>query len=292
MRKYNSCYVQARPILDYVIANRVPVVFFNLETTGLDPVNDEILQIAAAKCLITDDGMKILGYFSSFVRPHREITDFVVKFTGRPASFFADQPDISAVMAKAAAFFGNTPVVASWTAENFAVPFLENAGFMTGHMIYPVMSLDLMRIAQCVSPATRVYSGYSFRTIAEKMDVAIKYKERGHDARADVEAYLRLFGKMFPDFRTGRDPVNILSSKYYERSIYVRGLAFETDRGAFHIDGVTGFMVEDTPGFFDAIDADALAQKVMILYRCSSLSDVVKKVYVKNHTPVRLEDAR
>lgn len=291
MRSYNSCYKEARPILEYVISTTVPVIFFNLETTGLDPVGDHIIQIAAMKCMVTKQGAQIIDRFSSFVNPGCTVSEFVTKFTGNPAEFFAGQPDLDTVMARASQFFGNTPVVISWTASDFAVPFLENAGFMTGHMIYPLADIDLMKIAQSVCPKNRIYDNYAFRTVADRYDIPVHGKTEGHDARADVEAYIRLFNRMLPDFLTGRDPVKLISAKYFEKSLYVQNLYFETDHGTFHIDGTNGFLVEDTPGFFDTVDADALTQHLLLGYDCKTLQEIVRKAYIRKHTPAPLASA-
>ena len=55
-------------------------VIFDLETTGLSPYNDEIIQIAgvrmrAGKVMETD-------FFSTYVKPKGKISSFISSYTG------------------------------------------------------------------------------------------------------------------------------------------------------------------------------------------------------------------
>lgn len=46
-----------------------------------------------------------------------------------------------------------------------------------------------------------------------------------------------------------------------------------------HIDANTDFFVEDTPGFFDTVDMDALSQTILTTCKAEQISDVVKLYY-------------
>ena len=68
-------------------------VCFDLETTGLDPLYNEIIEIGALK---VRDG-KVAERFMEFIHPQEEISQMITNLTGitnemvanaRPASFF------------------------------------------------------------------------------------------------------------------------------------------------------------------------------------------------------------
>lgn len=283
MRCYNSCYIESKPVFKHVEELDLPVIVFNAETTGLDHTRDQIIQLAAVKCRLTDDRLIPVRSYNGFAKPVNGTTEFVEKFTGKNAGFWNSQQSLDSLMHDARELFGPAPVVMSWSASDFATPFLLNTGFVTGHMIYPIASIDLFRVAQSVSPKNRDYDNFSLRMVAEKEGIKILHKDEGHDARYDVNAYIELFNRFYPLFRTGKDAVSIQSVKYYEKSVYVQRLYFTTDHGTFYIDGNTGYICEETIGFLDHVDADALTQKLLLGYHAKDLKEVVRKYYIKHH---------
>lgn len=285
MRVYSSVYPESKAWFDTIISRHVPVIFFGIETTGLDPASDKIIQIAAAKCIISDHGIDLLDSFNEFVNPDHEISEFNEKFTGRPESFYRKQSDIESVMTRVSDFFGRRPVIATWSSSEFATSFLLNAGFETGHMVDPAVSIDLYKIAQSVLPKTQVYDNHRFLTVADRLDIKVKNKDKGHDARYDVNAYIEIFNRLFPLFVTGKDHLSINGVQYYEKSLYVQRLYFNTTKGRFFINGITGFMEEDTPGMFASVDMDWLSDQLIRGYHVNDLKEVVRKYYLRHHQP-------
>lgn len=277
MRCYNSCYPEIKPLLKKIVSNNTPIFVFNIETTGLDPVKDQIIQIAIARCSFADGHLFCVDSFNGYAKPEGGTPEFVSRFTGRSEEFWNAQQDLSSLMRDASSFLGVDPVVMSWSAADFATPFLLNAGFMTGDMSYPSASIDLCRIAQSVSPKTRIFPNYMFRSIAEKEGVVLKKKTEGHDARYDVDAYIELFNKFYPRFVTGDEPAAIQGMNYYEKSIYVQRLYFATDHGNFYINAIDGFLYEDTVGFLEHVDADALIDEILRRSKSSDLQEVARK---------------
>ena len=66
----------------------------DLETTGLDPKTDRILEIGAVR---VEDGRET-GRFSQLVNPRREITEKITELTGITGEMVEECPDISAVL--------------------------------------------------------------------------------------------------------------------------------------------------------------------------------------------------
>lgn len=53
-------------------------VAFDLETTGLSPANDEIIEVGAVKIR----NQKIVGKYNQIINPHRQLSDIIINLTG------------------------------------------------------------------------------------------------------------------------------------------------------------------------------------------------------------------
>jgi len=71
-------------------------VALDLETTGLDPVRDAIIEVGAVKF----DDQRELGRFGSLVRPGRPIPIQVTQLTGITDHDVLDAPPFSALKGK------------------------------------------------------------------------------------------------------------------------------------------------------------------------------------------------
>jgi len=100
------------------------VVVFDLETTGLSPSNDEIIQIAAVKI----GGGKVLANdsFFSYVRPTRRISSFITDLTGITDDDVEDAPPSLDALKQFAAFCGDSLLVAH-NGHAFDIPFIRSS---------------------------------------------------------------------------------------------------------------------------------------------------------------------
>lgn len=86
-------------ITDYVV--------FDLETTGLSPDSDSIIEIAAVK-VIND---RPADTFSSFVDPHRRIPEFITDITGITNKMVKGAPPAEEIVPAFIDFCGGLPVL-------------------------------------------------------------------------------------------------------------------------------------------------------------------------------------
>ena len=83
-------------------------VVFDLETTGLSPINNEITEIGAVKVI---DG-KISDTFEMLVKPNQKISQKITDITGITNEMVKDKPPIEEVLPKFIEFIGGLPLVA------------------------------------------------------------------------------------------------------------------------------------------------------------------------------------
>ena len=95
-------------------------VAVDVETTGLSPVYNELIEISAIKY----DGAKKIDTFSTLVKPKKEVSDIITNLTGITNKMLENAPQIEEVMPKLVEFIGNHIIVAH--NANFDVSFLQN----------------------------------------------------------------------------------------------------------------------------------------------------------------------
>ena len=97
-------------------------VALDLETTGLSPKKDRIIEIGAVKF----QGHEVLDTFQSFINPGRRLSPFIRQFTGITQAQVNEAPPFSSVAGEFAAFVGSSPVVGHNL--GFDLGFLEAEG--------------------------------------------------------------------------------------------------------------------------------------------------------------------
>ena len=111
-------------------------VAFDLETTGLDPQSDAIIEIGAVK--FTREG--VLDRFDTLVNPHRPIPERVQQLTGIRHEDVRDAPPLEAVAADLERFIEGCPLVGS-NVIGFDAPLLDARGVRHSGEIYDTHDL-------------------------------------------------------------------------------------------------------------------------------------------------------
>ena len=83
-------------------------VVFDLETTGLSPFKDEIIEIGAVK---VDKEGQIVDTFTTLVKPARPVSEFIRNLTGISNEMLADAPSIYTALPRFNDFVGDATVI-------------------------------------------------------------------------------------------------------------------------------------------------------------------------------------
>ncbi len=157
-------------------------VVFDIETTGLSPVNDEITEIGAVKII---DG-QITETYSQLINPGRPIPQKIVQLTGITDEMVADKPSIDAVMPEFLAFCENSVVVAH--NASFDTGFIRQKSGML-NLSFQNKVMDTLRLSRELFPGQ---AKHSLGVVAERLGVSLENHHRAvDDATATAEIFLK-----------------------------------------------------------------------------------------------------
>ncbi len=103
------------------------IVVFDIETTGLDPEQDQIIEIGAVKI----DNGNIIEKFASFVRPTVEISRDITNLTGISQDMVENAPDVQDVI-KDFYDFTHDCIISGHNIINFDIKFIRREGEIMG----------------------------------------------------------------------------------------------------------------------------------------------------------------
>jgi DNA polymerase III subunit alpha, Gram-positive type len=164
-------------------------VVFDLETTGLNPWKEGLLEIGAVKI---QNGV-VLDEFSSLINPGREIPPEIQKLTGITPEMVKDQPSPREVLQSFLDFLGEAPVLVAHNAQ-FDVNFLKaQSQLLLERKVEPVY-LDTLGLSRSVWPE---FKSHRLNTVAKELGIQLLQHHRAvDDAKCAAEILLKAFVKV------------------------------------------------------------------------------------------------
>lgn len=160
-------------------------VVIDLETTGLMPDFDEIIEFAGIKI---KDGKEV-ERFNTLIKPQYEISAFITELTGITNEMLKDAPSIMEVIDKIIDFIGADVIVGHNV--NFDVNFLYDNVMYFKHTALSNNFEDTMRLARKLF---KDFPNHRLITCCEKLN---KKYYPSHRAMADVEATQELLTHIY-----------------------------------------------------------------------------------------------
>lgn len=154
-------------------------VVIDLETTGLDPKNDRIIEVAA----ITFRGNDILDEFTTLVNPHRDLPAYITDLTGITQEMVDEAPGMFGLRARLRAILGDHVLVG------------HNVGFDLGFLQAERLGSSNKRL-DTISLATILYPDagrYGLEALAHYLNLPLPAGGQTHRALEDAELTVELF---------------------------------------------------------------------------------------------------
>src|SRR5262245_18038445 len=159
---------------------RGELVAIDLETTGLDPIYDAIIEIGAVRM---KDGV-IVETFSSLVNPGRPIPPHITHLTGIQSDDVIDKPGIEGIIPALSHFVGNATVIGHNI--GFDLDFLKTLG-----ILQKSARVDTYELASVLLPRT---PRYSLASLTSQMGIEL---ENAHRALGDAHAAALLYWELW-----------------------------------------------------------------------------------------------
>ncbi|MGL5830554.1 MAG: helicase C-terminal domain-containing protein [Candidatus Altimarinota bacterium] len=155
-------------------------IALDLETTGFEAENDQVIEIAAIKF----QGKKIIDTFETLVNPQVPIPAMVSHITGITQEHIANAPHFSAIQEKLVEFLGDHPIIGHNI--DFDLSFLKAKGLPIKNKQY-----DTLHLAGILLPGL---ASYSLDTISRVLKLEHTNK---HRAMSDTHVCFDLFNLLF-----------------------------------------------------------------------------------------------
>ena len=171
-------------------------VIFDLETTGLSPVNDSIIEIGAVKMV----NQRIVDRFSAFVNPKCPIPFEIEKLTGINDSMVEGADTVDVVLPKFLDFCEGAVMVAH--NANFDVSFIKEKSKSILHREFECTVVDTVALSRALIPAL---GKFTLDHVAKALSVKLLNHHRAVD---DAECCADIFAALIKKLE-GRDIHNL-----------------------------------------------------------------------------------
>ena len=161
-------------------------ISIDLETTGLEPKHDKIIEIGALR---VEKG-QVMDSFSTFVNPGRKLEERITELTGIRDEDLTDAPYIQDVLPKLLEFMGDLPLLGHSILFDFS--FLKKAA-VNQKLSFERSAVDTLKISR----------KYLTELESRSLDYLCKYYEiphKAHRALEDAKATHLLYGKLVEQF--------------------------------------------------------------------------------------------
>lgn len=156
----------------------------DLETTGLDPTFDEIIEVGAIR---VRNG-NVTDTFSSLVKPEKEVDAFITEITGITNEMLADAPSISEIFPDFLSFVSNDIIVGHNV--NFDINFVYDTNSKLYNQYFSNSFTDTLRLSRRLLPELE---HHRLKDLINHFEIDIERQHRSlDDCKATLECYNKL----------------------------------------------------------------------------------------------------
>ena len=163
-------------------------VVLDLETTGLDPEYDEILEIGAIKIV----NGEVVDTYNSLVKPPYEIDEFITELTGISNEMVQDAPSVEEILPSLMNFISDNIIVGHNV--NFDINFIYDNLLNCGMDAIKNDYIDTLRISRRLFPD---FKHHRLKDMANHYNISL---DGSHRALQDVFITFKLFNHLKDDF--------------------------------------------------------------------------------------------
>lgn len=184
-------------------------ICIDIETTGLSPEYNEIIEIAALRIRSGE----VVDRFSSLVKPEdmTQVDQYITDLTGISPSMLLDAPAIGKVLLSFRAFIGNDILVGHNV--SFDVNFIYDACCACNLPVFSNDYVDTMRLSRKLFPD---FANHKLKTLAKEFGIP---QSMFHRAEADTETTVKCYEYM-SRYVTENDLLETLKTSYGKKHLH------------------------------------------------------------------------
>lgn len=271
---YGDTVAQAKEL----IKAGTPLICFDLETTGLSPVEERILSFSAIKCQYKNGLFEEIDRKDIFINPGRPISPAVTSINHIDNDRVKDCPTEDIAIHEIRKFMGDNPFVCGYNSTKFDEAFMKNLYLRTlGEDFKPILHVDVLLMAreQIQTPS------HKLSDIAHLLGVDRNLEF--HNSLDDVLATFWIFRLLLNEYSDVQETrpmfkLSVKGANWYEMSHRVKRIYISTyPYSKTYYDIYKGEWVSDTDGF----DMDKMIRDVFKLYGVENIKDFVKVLSAK-----------
>ena len=193
---------------------QTPYVIIDVETTGLNPSTDKIIQLTAIK--YSPDGT-LIGTYTTYLNPEIPIPPRITKINGITDKDVQDAPVAAKVYSQFLSFISNLLLV------GYNVTFdLRFLAATFGESLYTRNYIDILPIVR----KRMICADYKLQTVATKCGFIPK--ENFHNSLTDCKAVAAILYRIGEDLSSETKEFRyVASTPKFESSAYIRDKSFE-----------------------------------------------------------------
>ena len=157
----------------------ITYVIIDVETTGLDPASDALIEVAA----ITLQENDIVEEYTTLINPHRDVPEFITQLTGITNDMLADAPGMFTVRTKLRTVVGDRVIVGHNV--DFDANFLAEERVGIGNH-----RIDTVTLASILVPEA---GRYGLEALVNVLNLPNPHGGQTHRALDDAEQTVELF---------------------------------------------------------------------------------------------------
>ena len=159
-------------------------VIFDIETTGLDPRYDEIIEIGAIKVIDNE----IVDKFNELIKPKNKINEFITELTGITNEMLENAKSISSILPLFKEFIEDNILIGHNV--NFDINFVYDNLIKNNYDALKNDFIDTMRIGRKILPE---FEHHRLIDLAEYFNINIS---NNHRALRDCEITFNVYNKL------------------------------------------------------------------------------------------------
>lgn len=171
------------------------IIVFDTETTGINPSEDYIIQLAATKCIVEEDTIIEKVKMNIYINPKMSLPKKIIQITGITDEFLKDKPYEEDIWPTIYRFFGSSAIVCGHNVM-FDVRMLQSLYARHNCAFDAIMTIDTLNMARELYRKEKTGS-HKLQDLVPYF--GLDYNLTFHSAADDVVGTIRLLRLMLTD---------------------------------------------------------------------------------------------